>query len=175
MSIKNQNLLEIAPPSEFMETRRRPSKLTTEMLEEFKKIMPNCFFIKTAAEILNIHQTTMNGWVRRGRRESIRMAAEESNLCRRSEFLYYEFFFAHREILAITESQAIAEIRAAGASGVWQASVWQLERRFPERYGSNRQEIRQLAKVSVEQAGRIDVLQAEIDALLQKLKASIGQ
>ncbi len=174
MPNEDQNLLEIAPPPEYVETRFRPSKLTPELIEDFKRIMPNCFFLKTAASILGIDYSTMAKWVRRGRLESIRMAESGSNLCRRSEYLYLEFFLAHREILALTESEAIAEIRAAGASGVWQASVWQLERRYPDRYGSNRQEIKTLAKISIEQTGKIDVLQNEINALLRSLRASVG-
>ena len=174
MAIEDQNLLEIAPPPEFVVTRRRPSKLTAELLEEFKKIMPNCYFINTAAAILGVDRSTMNRWVRRGRLEAARMAAEESSLCRRSEYLYLEFHLAHEEILALTESRSIANIRAAGNAGVWQADVWQLERRFPDRYGSNRQEIRQLSRVSIEQSGKISALQTEIDTLLQKLRASIG-
>ena len=172
--IENQNLLGIAPPPEYVVTRRRPSKLTAELIEEFKRVMPNCFFIKTAAGILGIDHSTLNEWVRRGKRESARMAAEESNLCRRSEYLYYEFSLAHEEILALTESKSIANIRAAGNAGIWQADVWQLERRFPQRYSVNKKEIRELVKVAELQAKQIDKLQEEINQLMAKLQATVG-
>ena len=174
MTKKKNSLIAVSEP-EYVDSGRRPSKLTPELLAKFRSVLPHCFFIKTAADLLGVHRQSFFNWRRRGQREADRMAAEETSMCRKSEALYVEFFYAHREILAASEMRAISNIIAAGNAGVWQAAVWQLERRYPERYGPNKQEIKQLAKTSVEQAQRIDALQDEINALLRSLRESVGE
>ena len=173
MKKTKENLIRVSEP-EYVDSGRRPSKLTPELLAKFRSVLPHCFFIRTAADLLGVHRQSFYTWRKRGKREADRMAVEETNSCRKSEALYLEFFYAHGEILAASEMRAISNIIAAGNAGVWQADVWQLERRYPERYGPNKQEIKQLAKTATEQARKIDALQQEINALLQRLRASIG-
>ena len=175
--MKNQktNLIEVSKPPEYVDSGRRPSKLTPELLAQFRSLLPNCFFIKTAADLLGVHRQSFYTWRKRGKREADRMAAEETNMCRKSEAMYVEFYYASVEIMAFTEMRSISNIIAAGNAGIWQADVWQLERRYPDRYGSNRREIKEIAKVAVEQGKEIARLQDEVHELIAKLKAALGE
>lgn len=84
--------------------------------------------------------------------------------------------------VAEVEMEALDEVREAGRGGVWQASAWALERRWPERYGKRdivKQEIYhkhiEFVKIVLEVINDADpALKAEIVSRLRTRKINIG-
>lgn len=157
----------------FAESGFRPSKLDEKLIEDFRDLLPHCFYLETACAFLGISRQSVFNWRKRGQREVERMAEEETSICRASESLYVKFFYVYVKAMATSEIRANSAIMQAGKVS-WQAAAWHLERRFPERYGTHRREIKEIAKVAVEQAKEIARLEDEVSELIAKLKAALG-
>ncbi len=157
-----------------VESGFRPSKLDEKLIEDFRNLLPNCFFIETACAFLGVSRQSVYNWRKRGQREVERMAEEKTSLCRASELLYVKFFYVYVKAMATSEIRANSVIMQAGQV-TWQAAAWQLERRYPERYGTHKHEIKEIAKVTVEQGKEIVRLKDEVDQLIAELKASLGE
>lgn len=153
----------------FVESGFRPSKLDEQLIADFEEIMLRCFFLESASAFLGISRQSMYNWRKRGQREVRRMAEEETSLCRASELLYVKFYHAYTRAMATSEIRATSAVMQAGQVA-WQAAAWQLERRFPERYGTQKREIKELAKVSAEHVEIIANLRDQINALIEKLQ-----
>jgi transposase len=134
----------------------RPRKLTQKLIEEFAKLLPAVLHIETAARYLGISQSSFRMWAQRGRKELQRMQAEADRIeeaggdpstvkVLASEELFVEFLTTQQKALAEGEIRDATLIGVAAAE-CWQAAAWRLERRFPERWGSQNKEIRVLEK-----------------------------
>lgn len=152
----------------------RPSKLTERLIEEFRLVLSRCFYLETACNYLGISRNSVWSWRKRGRLEVDRMAAAETDKCRSSEVLYVKFYHMYIQAIATSEINANGAIIDAQFSGTWQAAAWMLERRHPERYAVNRNEIKELVKTTVAQAGEITELRDSVADLIANLKASLG-
>lgn len=152
----------------------RPSKLTERLIEEFRLVLSRCFYLETACNFLGISRHAVRSWRKRGQLEVDRMAAEETDKCRPSEVLYVKFYHMYIQAIATSEINANGVIIDAGFAGMWQAAAWMLERRHPERYAVNRNEIKELVKTTVAQAEEITELRDSVADLIANLKASLG-
>ena len=152
----------------------RPSKLTEALIQEFRLVLPRCFYLQTACNYLGISRNSVAVWRRRGKLEADRMAAAESDRCKPSELLYVKFYYTYLHAIATSEINANGVIIDAAFAGTWQAAAWQLERRHPERYAINRNEIKELVKTTVAQAEEISELRDNVADLIANLKASLG-
>jgi transposase len=121
----------------------RPLELTPAIIAEVAKLLPRALYLETVSAQLGIHRDTFNEWARLGAREHRRRELGKEHDPKRD--LHCEFSVTIKKALGRAESDYLAEIQAAGTE-VWQAVAWILERRFPERWASNRGELRELAK-----------------------------
>lgn len=116
----------------------RPTLLTEAVVAETPERFAANPFVASFAAALGVDRTTVFGWVRRGRKAHRKVQASAGgpvellpvdDLCRR-------FFIALQKALAKIEADALGVVRAGGTG--WQARAWELERRFPARYGRGR-------------------------------------
>jgi hypothetical protein len=122
----------------------RPTKLTNDIIDEVARLLPKTYYIETVCVALGITGSTLRNWLNWGREEASRLKHPEQ-VPDKNKRLYLEFFVAYKRALARGEIEAVAQIREAGNTQ-WQALAWLLERRFPERWGSQRREISELQK-----------------------------
>jgi transposase len=124
----------------------RPSVLTKELIAEFRKLLVYVAYMDTIASYLGVDRSTWRKWLKRGRTEWNRLNREgEHAEVLESEEIYLEFFASYKKGLAESEIRDCTLI-AKAAEENWTAAAWRLERRFPQRWGSNAKEIRELAK-----------------------------
>ena len=88
-----------------------------------------------AAEYGGINEKTFYAWMKQGE------AAKSG--------IYYEFCKAVKKAEADAETQRIARISKAGADGTWQADAWWAERKFPERWGRQVQDVNHSGGVTI--------------------------
>jgi transposase len=114
----------------------RPSKLTPEIVQKVREILPVALYIETVAAYLGVDRQTFYNWIKRGEREAKRLQKQKKPAPRAKEALYLEFFHAVKKALAEGEFHNALLIRTAATDGEsWTAAAWLLERRFPERWG----------------------------------------
>lgn len=126
--------------------RGRPRKLTPELLRAWEELLPACQYIDSVARLLEIHYTTWGKWLERGRNAAELMLREDTDLCIESEEIYVDFFYAHRRAMAKGEIEDMVRIRQIGTAGAYQALIWRLETRFPDRYGPQKRELKLVEK-----------------------------
>lgn len=94
---------------------------------------------ETAAAAAGVSRMTICRWLRAGKKAASKpvskRTADEKRLAKFSEDM----------AIAAAESEMldIARIAQAGQT-VWQACAWRLERRYPDRWGNDRQALREL-------------------------------
>lgn len=116
----------------------RPSKATPKRMQEVIKGITAGLPYDTSCALAGIHYTTFNNWMKAG----------ESAVSGK----FFKFFEDVKKAEAIAESVHIAEIKKAAAGrkadttkgleakeGIWQASAWLLERRYPQKWGKKEQ------------------------------------
>lgn len=129
----------------------RPTDLTPELIEEYCKLLPVVQYIETASDILGVDRSTWQKWARRGARELKRLAKTKGGKVKPKEAIYVEFVRAHKKAIAEGQQSDLQAIRDAAAKGNWQAAAWRLERRCPELWGANRDELRKIGKAVADQ------------------------
>lgn len=107
----------------------RPTKLTKELQETLIAAVRRTYYLETAADLVGIDRRTVQRWVKRGRKEP---GGIYGSFCRALK-------------IALAEKSA-ANIEAIENAGHWTSRAWLQERRFPEQWGSDKGEIRRLAK-----------------------------
>jgi hypothetical protein len=151
----------------------RPTQLTSQVLEDVRRLLPTCLYLETVGDFLGVHRTTWRKWLARGAKEAKRLARNSRAKPRAKEALCLEFFFTYKKALAegvifdlgiIKKASQDYEIKNAEGktvgmrAGQWQAAAWRAERRFPSSWSSNRKEIaeikRQIAQLETVLAGR---------------------
>jgi transposase len=123
----------------------RPTKLDAERQERIVLLLRQGNYVETAAALAGIDKTTLYDWLRRGMRARDLAAADKE--VEERELPYAEFSHAIERALAEGEAFHLSIIAKAASEGVWQASAWTLERRYPDRYGRRER---------IEHAGSID-------------------
>jgi transcriptional regulator with XRE-family HTH domain len=125
----------------------RPTKLTTELIEEISNWLKMGYYQEDAATMVGISPSTYYEWMKKGDKvtekedDKILGTGEESpNSLVISEDIeivnmFQEFSEAVKKARAEAEGAHIRNIRRASDNGVWQASAWWLERSFPKKWG----------------------------------------
>jgi transposase len=124
----------------------RPSILTPEVIEDFRRLLPTVMYLETVGDYLGVSRMTWREWIRRGRKEHDRLARNPRAKPKQKEALYLQFFDCHRKAIAEGQIYDAGVIKRASADqtnaegdvvrqGQWQAAAWRLERRFPKQWG----------------------------------------
>jgi hypothetical protein len=104
----------------------RPTKLTPETQARIIQALEAGNYFETACGYAGITSRTGYGWLEKGREET--------------SGIYFQFFQAVEKATSQAELKNVAIIQRA-AMDTWQAAAWWLERRAPDRWGRQRQEI----------------------------------
>jgi hypothetical protein len=99
----------------------QPTKLNAEVSEKICQAIRAGNYMETAAAYAGIAKPTLYNWLKRGRDEP--------------DTIYGALVEAVELAVAEAEVRDVALIAKAADDGVWQASAWRLERRYPDRYG----------------------------------------
>ena len=105
----------------------RPSKLTPETQQKIAQAVASGNYFDTAAAYGGVSYATFNNWMNKGE------AGERKD--------YVEFFNTIKKAEADAEVMRVARISKAGQEGNWQADAWQLERRYPHKWGKRVSEV----------------------------------
>lgn len=98
----------------------RPTKLTTEKIEQICTWLHAGYFVEDAARMAKISKATFYNWMDKAKED--RDAEVES--------IYTEFLDAIEQARAEAEGIFLSSIRNAATRGVWQAAAWWMERSF---------------------------------------------
>lgn len=121
----------------------QPTKCTDDLIAEIEKLLPTVMYIESVASFLGIDMRTVKDWMRAGRKEMRRQEKGEEPTTDTFILQCVKFVKAYKRGLAKGEAYDAGIIRKA-AEKSWQAAAWRLERRFPERWSSDRRMIREL-------------------------------
>jgi transposase len=124
----------------------RPTLLTPAIIEDFRRLLPTVLYLETVGDYLGVSRQTWRVWVRRGRKESDRLAKNPRAKPREKEAPYLEFFATYKKAVAegelydlgIIKKASADQVNAAGEvvrQGQWQAAAWRAERRFGRKWG----------------------------------------
>jgi len=99
-------------------------------------------YLDDACRIAGIGYSTAQLWLRHGRDARALVAEHDGDTSQLTGNHpdYLTFLDAIESARAQATRQALGTIRAAAASGQWQAAAWYLERTQPTKYGRNRQD-----------------------------------
>jgi hypothetical protein len=127
----------------------RPTALTPKLAKKLARLVREMGRVEPAARMCGIPPPTVQEWIARGE--------NRHSQGRPPTRAYAAFAAAIEKALGEWEQDRLRNIRAAGKAKpeLWAADGWQLERRWPDRYGR---------KTAVEHTGTITVL--EIRGLL---------
>jgi transposase len=108
----------------------RPAKLTpgtaAAIIQATREGLPRRF----AAARAGVGLSTLFSWLKTGRKAKCGP--------------YREFLDGIKKAEAEAVAARLATISAAGNAGTWQSAAWWLERRYPEEFGTQRSELREL-------------------------------
>lgn len=110
----------------------RPTKLTPDVADAVVRSVADGLPRGTAAALAGVSASVVYNWLRAGRKRQGKRFVQ----------------FLHRIQKAEAEAvlARVRQINRAAQSGTWQAAAWWLERRHPEEFGSERRQIRELAR-----------------------------
>jgi hypothetical protein len=142
-----------------------PSKLTPEIIEDVRRLLPTVLYMETVGDYLGVERTTWRKWLKRGRAEANRLKNPRAK-ARPKEALYLEFFHTYKKGLAEGEIYDLGIIKKAATGsgdtpGQWQAAAWRAERRFPDRWGRKDRHRMELAG---KQGVVLQIVEEEVDA-----------
>lgn len=121
----------------------RPLELTPETIKQVAAALPRALYAETVAGLIGVHRYTLSRWLKMGSKEQRRRDAGKDPDPKLD--LHCELSATVKRVMAESETDFLSVIQAAGADA-WQALAWVLERRFPDRWATNRGELRALAK-----------------------------
>lgn len=117
-----------------MSGRGQPTKLTPEVLEDVRRLLPTVLYIETVADYIGVSRMSIRNWIGRGKKE--KRHRDKDGKPNEQEAVYLEFYSVVRKALAEGEIYDAGVIKKASETQ-WQAAAWRLERRFPDRWGRN--------------------------------------
>lgn len=99
----------------------QPTKLSPAVQEKICDAIRAGNYIETSASYAGVDKQTLYNWLKWGARDG--------------KGAFWEFSKAVERAMADAEVRDVALIGRAASTGVWQASAWRLERRYPLRWG----------------------------------------
>jgi transposase len=121
----------------------RPLELTRDMIETVKTLLPRSLYVETVADVLGVHRVTFRRWVKAG---AVEQRHRDRGKPPNPKFnLHCELCITVKKAMGQTEADFLSQIQTAGID-TWQALAWVLERRFPDKWGLNRAEVRELKR-----------------------------
>lgn len=127
----------------------RPTDLTPEIIEDVRRLLPTVLYLETVADYVGVSRISFRAWIKRGTREAKRLRDPKAKP-KTTEALYLQFLNAVKKAMAEGELYDAGVIKKAAVKS-WQAAAWRLERRFPERWGQQRDALRELMAFLKEQ------------------------
>jgi transposase len=121
----------------------RPLELTRDHITQAVALLPRTMYVETVADLIGVHRVTFRRWLNAGAKEQGRR--ERGKGADPARDLHCEFCIAVKKAMATAERGALEQIQAASVES-WQAAAWMLERRYPEKWATNRGELKALAK-----------------------------
>jgi transposase len=122
----------------------RPRLLTSEIVVEARNLIATALYVETVAAVLGVARSTFHAWLKRGAQELSRLGRKGTRP-KESEAIYVEFLGAIKEGRSQGEYRDLETIQTASKTA-WQAAAWRLERRFPNRWGSDRRRMDDFAR-----------------------------
>ena len=121
----------------------RPTKLTTDIIEDICNWLKLGYYQEDAATMAGISTSTFYDWMKKGDEgQKALESGVSSSLPATQEGsevevvdMFQEFSEAVKKARAEAEGAHIRNIRKAADNGTWQASAWFLERSFPQKWG----------------------------------------
>jgi hypothetical protein len=135
----------------------RPTLLTRVIVGRAAQLIETVQYVETVAALLGINRRTFQRWLRDGARIERRVEGGDLTELTNDELLRLDFCRAVKKGLAQAEHDALERIGMHSLEN-WQANAWLLERRHPERWGSDRAEMRKLARRAEELTKKLDAL-----------------
>ncbi len=77
----------------------RPTKLTPEIVEDFRRIIPTVMYLETVGDFLGVERTTWRKWLKRGALEAKRLRDPDAKP-KKKEALFLEFFHTYKKAIA---------------------------------------------------------------------------
>lgn len=102
-----------------------PNKLTKKLQDKICAFIRGGNYIETSVRACGICKQTFYNWMKK---------ANEKEPTKENE-IYRKFLYAVEEALSQSEMADVTMITKAANAGIWQASAWRLERKFPDRWG----------------------------------------
>ena len=121
----------------------RPTKLTTDIIEDICNWLKPGYYQEDAATMAGISTSTFYDWMKKGDEgQKALESGVSSSLPATQEGsevevvdMFQEFSEAVKKARAEAEGAHLRNIRRAADNGTWQASAWWLERSFPKKWG----------------------------------------
>jgi len=148
----------------------RPTKLTPEIIETVRNLIPVVLYWETLCDFLEIERKTFYNWLHRGEAEEKRLSEVARSKPRKNEAIYLEFLHAVKKGKA--EGAILDLKRIKDGEPNWQASAWRLERHDPEKWGrKDKREIDKNVNVKVTTDADTDVVTQRILEFRQMMKS----
>ena len=112
----------------------RPTKLTTELMNEIAQYLRAGNYIETTAALVGIHRDSVYEWLKRGNAEIERVSKSNRANIRKREAIFVEFTDTVKKAQAQSEAMLVGLIGQAAQKN-WTAAAWRLERKFPDKWG----------------------------------------
>lgn len=117
----------------------RPTLLTPEIVASLDRLVPRHPFPASLAAALGVSYASLRRWYVAGYkllRKVERNGPGVPTELTEADALRLSFCTTLRNVLATYEAKLLARLRETGAG--WQSYAWELERRFPTRWGRGR-------------------------------------
>lgn len=112
----------------------RPTKLTTELMNEIAQYLRAGNYIETTAALVGIHRDSVYEWLKRGNAEIERVSKSNRANIRKREAIFVEFTDTVKKAQAQSEAMLVGLIGQAAQKN-WTAAAWRLERKYPDKWG----------------------------------------
>ena len=132
----------------------RPTRCTRDLIKKITPLISNGNFASTACRVAGISEAAFYNWQARGRKDR-----EEGRAT-----IFVEFAEAIERADAEGEARNVLLIQQAAGAGTWQAAAWNLERKYPEKWGRNRLEVTgpNDGPVQVEHSGTVELTAEQV-------------
>ena len=103
----------------------RPTKLTTELMNEIAQYLRAGNYIETTAALVGIHRDSVYEWLKRGNAEIERVSKSNRAKIRKREAIFVEFTDTVKKAQAQSEAMLVGLIGQAAQKN-WTAAAWRL-------------------------------------------------